>query len=83
MAALTVKAIAVLGASTIAAAGSGNSSSISVSSRGKNASPANKQRQQTTARVAPIRQGSTEVAVRIIGLGPIYSIKISKAHTKC
>uniref|UniRef100_A0A0D3GF28 Uncharacterized protein n=1 Tax=Oryza barthii TaxID=65489 RepID=A0A0D3GF28_9ORYZ len=63
MAALTVKAIAALGASATAAAAGGNSSSISVSSRGKNASPASKQRQQTTARVAPIRRGSTEVAL--------------------
>lgn len=54
MAALAVKAIAALGASATAAAAGGNSSSISVSSRGKNASPAGKQRQQTTARVAPV-----------------------------
>ncbi|BAD81478.1 hypothetical protein [Oryza sativa Japonica Group] len=63
MAALAVKAIAALGASATAAGGGGNSSSISVSSRGKNASPASKQWQQTTARVAPIRRGSTEVAL--------------------
>uniref|UniRef100_A0A0E0M2V2 Uncharacterized protein n=1 Tax=Oryza punctata TaxID=4537 RepID=A0A0E0M2V2_ORYPU len=53
MAALAVKAIAALGASATAAAAGGGSSS-SVSSRGKNARPAGKQRPQTTARVAPL-----------------------------
>uniref|UniRef100_A0A0D3H8F1 Uncharacterized protein n=1 Tax=Oryza barthii TaxID=65489 RepID=A0A0D3H8F1_9ORYZ len=49
MAALAVKAIAALGASATAAG-----SSSGVSSRGKNARPAGKQRPQATARVAPL-----------------------------
>ncbi|EAZ09596.1 hypothetical protein OsI_31877 [Oryza sativa Indica Group] len=49
MAALAVKAIAALGASATAAG-----SSSGVSSRGKNARPAGKQRPQATARVAPV-----------------------------